>query len=451
MLLVSLLSLPAPAQWDIRLDSPLRESMLDDGSLDQHGMIEETLLLAPAAEGIPAAPIPVDLTPTEVAPAEPLPIQPVPIQPVPIQPDTSGISISGPSAMDPILWSDSPERPFPGSVDAATSTGPCGCDQGLACDGTCGCQSTSPGVSCQWTPWQNFRGPSLPIDFERFMIGANFRKQRTHDRGIGYERVMFAPNVLDTAIQVPHFGVRLKLDDGLQTPDRAEYYWGQPAGPETGLNAQDLSVRLAVGNEKAMVLTQYTMRSLDPEINDNTTGFGDMVIGAQALLVDGKRTKVATVFRTYLATGPVKRGLGTGHTSLEYGLLGRHCLRPETYAFAELKYWMPLKGTEGIAGDVLSTGWGISTIAAESDVFAFLPTLEIKTLSFLFGGQNATSPTTFQRVDGETAIEVYPGARFVLGPKSDLGLWEFGVATGFTIADEQWFDTRFVFDARLSF
>ncbi|SMP42292.1 hypothetical protein SAMN06265222_101753 [Neorhodopirellula lusitana] len=48
------------------------------------------------------------------------------------------------------------------------------------------------------------------------------------------------------------------------------------------------------------------------------------------------------------------------------------------------------------------------------------------------------------------AVQALPGARFVLGPENDMGLWEFGVAAGVTAGDDDWFDTRWVFDLRLS-
>ncbi|MCG8649486.1 MAG: hypothetical protein MI861_06620, partial [Pirellulales bacterium] len=328
-----------------------------------------------------------------------------------------------------------------------------GCDGG--CDGRCNDESCSvrqrQAIASRWTPWQSVHHRFSRLNLQRFRLGNRFRRSRTRDRGIGYERVMFAPNVLDPAIGTPHFGVRYQLDAGLRTPNRAEYYWAAgPSGPgvETSVNAQDLHFRLAAGNDRMMALTQYTMRSLDPDIAANTTGVGDLVVGAQALLLDGKRTKLATILRTYLPTGPVDRGLGTGNTSIEHGLLIRHCVSAETYWFGEVKYWLPIAGTPNISGDVLTTGWGVSTIAAESDVFALLPTFELRTLSFLFGGETGLDGST-RRVDGVTALELYPGARFVLGPKSDLGLLELGVSAGITVADRNWFDTRWVLDLRL--
>ena len=331
------------------------------------------------------------------------------------------------------------------SLACDAAPGECSCEDGGACG------TSHELLASRWTPLDRLHDRFDSLDLRRFSVGAKFRQGRTRDKGIGYERVMYAPNVLDTAIQVPHVGLRVQLDNGLQVPDRAEYFWGSDAATtETGVSAQDVSVRLAMGNEKLMALTQYTLRSLDPDVEANTTGMGDMIVGAQAILVDGKRTKLATIFRTYLATGTSTKGLGTGHTSLEHGLLARHCLSPEVYLFGEVKYWVPIGGTSGVSGDVLSTGWGVSSIAAESDVFAFLPTFELRTLSFLFGGQKRPGSNTTESIDGETAVELYPGARFVFDRQSDLGLIEFGCAAGITIADDQWFDTRWVFDLRFS-
>lgn len=259
---------------------------------------------------------------------------------------------------------------------------------------------------------------------------------------------MFAPMILDTAIGTAHAGLRFQADYGLATPDRAQYYWGKDSASETNVDAQDLVFRMELGNEHAMALTQYTLRTLNPDHAPNTTGFGDMVVGAKVTMLNGRRLKVASIFRTYLATGSSGRGLGTGHTSLEPGVLTRYCLSPRTFLFGELKYWVPIGGTTDVKGDVLTTGLAISTIWHESDVFALMPTMEFRTLSFVSGGSTRPGYTD---VDGDTALEIYPGARMVFGPEGDLGLWEFGCAAGFTVGDDQWFDTRMMFDLRWNY
>ncbi len=288
--------------------------------------------------------------------------------------------------------------------------------------------------------------PGLTAPIQR-LLGRQFGV----DKGIGHERVMYAPLVLDTAVGTPNVALKFRSDRGLATPDRLEYYWATPGrGPaaESRVDILDSVLRMELGNSRAMLLTEYTMRAVNPERNDNTVGFGDMVIGAKGLVIDGRCTKVATIFRTYLKTGPDHRGLGTGHVSLEPGLLWRHQWRPATFLHGELKYWLPIAGTRGVAGDVLKTGFGVSTIWRESDCSALLPTLEFSTYSFLAGG-TTDSLGASRHVNGDFAAEIFPGLRYVLVPHSDLGMIEFGTAFGATVADRNWFDNRAIFEIRM--
>lgn len=280
---------------------------------------------------------------------------------------------------------------------------------------------------------------------------ANFLSRRTGcDLGIGHERVMYAPHVVETAIGTSNTGILIRADRGLSTPDRLEAIWAAPArGPsaETRVDILDTVFRMDVGNNKLMAMTDYTMRSVNPERNDNTTGFGDMVLGAKATLFDGPSTKVSSVFRTYLKTGPADRGLGTGHVSLEPGFLLRHQLNQHTYFHGEAKYWLPIAGTPAVAGDVLKLGAALSTVWKESDTMALLPTLEFSSYTFLSG--SATQASGIRRhVNGEFAGELYPGLRCVHGPGNELGLLEYGFASGIVFADDGWFDSRLVFDIR---
>lgn len=280
---------------------------------------------------------------------------------------------------------------------------------------------------------------------------ASFLSRQTGcDLGIGHERVMFAPHVVETAIGTSNTGILIRADRGLSTPDRLEAIWAAPTrGPsaETRVDIMDTVFRMDVGNNKLLAMTDYTMRSVNPERNDNTTGFGDMVLGAKATLFDGPSTKVSSVFRTYLKTGPADRGLGTGHVSLEPGVLLRHQLNQHTYFHGEAKYWLPIAGTPAVAGDVLKLGAALSTVWKETDTMALLPTLEFSSYTFLSG--SATQASGLRRhVNGEFAGELYPGLRVVHGPGNELGLLEYGFASGIVFADDGWFDSRLVFDIR---
>lgn len=275
-------------------------------------------------------------------------------------------------------------------------------------------------------------------------------RQSGPDLGLGYERVMFAPVAIDPAISTPHIGVRLQGENNRSTPDRLEYFWakaGTGPGPERSVDSLDSILRMELGSSQAVAISEFRMRALDPEVNGNTVGFGDMVVGGKGTIFDGTCTKVATQFLTYLKTGPVQRGLGTGHVSLEPALLVRHQWNDATFLHAQVKYWIPISGTRNFAGDVLTTGWGLSTVWKETDRYALLPTLEFQTHSFLFG-QETHSDGSIHRIDSKTAAEIIPGMRLALA-KSSMGLWEIGCAGALAMADRDWPDSRWMIDLRL--
>lgn len=319
---------------------------------------------------------------------------------------------------------------------------------------TAGYEQETGSESGQWNPTTLpiYADEEFPASHRLIRSNASSSHRGGSDWGIGHERVMFAPMVVSPAIAANELGFRFHFDQGLNVPDRAEFFWAtNPIGPggDPSVDVIDTHVRMVVGSPKLTGITQYTLRSLDPRNAANTTGMGDMMVGVQSLLLDGKRLKVSTLVQTHLATGSTQRGLGVGHTSLQPGVLWRYCASPSLFWFGEISYLVPVGGDRKIDGNVLTTGLAVSTIAWESDRFAVLPTLEMRTLSFTSGGQ--TGPAgDFQNVDGETAFELFPGMRFVLGPQSDWGLCEIGVSAGTVFADDDWFDSRIRLNIRFT-
>lgn len=269
------------------------------------------------------------------------------------------------------------------------------------------------------------------------------------DYGLAYERVMVAPIMTETALGVPSAGLRFRYNRGASSPDRLEYLWarsGKGPGPESGVDMFDSVFRTELGNARAVVISEISMRSLDPERAPNTTGFGDMVVGGKTLLFDGKCSKLSSIFLSYLNTGPADRGLGTGHVSLEPGLLGLHQWSEQTFLHGAIQYRIPISGSRGFAGDVLTTSWAVSSVWQDSDAYAWIPVLEIQTHSFLFGAQTLPDGS-IRRVDGTTALDILPGSRWALG-QSAFGLCELGLSGGFRCSDSDWFDSRMMMDIR---
>jgi hypothetical protein len=245
----------------------------------------------------------------------------------------------------------------------------------------------------------------------------------------------------------PMNNVRLRFDAayGVPYPDRAEYYWAKTPGPkrpgvpDVGMDYQDVRMMLEVGGERFSTQTEIPIRAIDPVENANTAGMGDMSVTTKTVLVDGDTWQLTQILRTYMNTGSASHGTGTGHMSMEPGILCRYKWNDRLYVHSEIKYWFPLGGDPIHSGQVLRYGMGFSSLCRESDTFALMPTCEIVGWSVLDGQE--TQPDGIPRdVDGCHIFNIYPGLRCVLDPQSDLGLWEVGINVGVSLTKQQWYE-----------
>lgn len=300
----------------------------------------------------------------------------------------------------------------------------------------------------------------------------------TCDMGIGQERVMFAPYSVDFSQPTKYYRLRADMAYGNRFPDRAEYFWAKPSkGPkfiERSVDYQDIRFQFESGGPLFSIFSDYPVRILDPEINDNTAGFGDMIVGNKAVLINGQYWQLTQVLRTYINTGDPRRGLSTAHTSMEPGLILRYKWTPKTYIHGELKYFTPVGADPMFSGAILNYGFSLATVLYETDTFAVLPTLEATGHSVLDGQQTVpltvaldgsvpnldpTRPVFGQfpyigqpvDVNGATFGTIQSGVRFVLGPKGDLGLFEMGVNGAVSTANNAFFDHRVQVEFRWSY
>ena len=285
-----------------------------------------------------------------------------------------------------------------------------------------------------------------------FYFGAH---EQTCDFGVGHDRVMLAPFFIEVTQPFNHYRARVDDVAGLQFPSRAEYFWAAPpkgrTKPEQSVDYQDFRLQIETGNDQFSLATELPIRLLDPVVNDNTGGFSDMTLTQKAVLVNGDYWQISQLFRTYFNTGSARKGLGTGHISLEPGVLGRYKWSEQTYLHGELLYWIPVGGSDPVfAGERLRSGIGISTVLYETDMFAAIPTFELAGWYF-FDGAKRYPDGTVANVDGEGFVNLHPGVRFVLGPRGDLGLFEVGVAGGLGIGDARLYDSLLRVDLRWSY
>lgn len=274
------------------------------------------------------------------------------------------------------------------------------------------------------------------------------------DLGIGRKRLPYAPFEIESAQPGNNVTLRYDMAYGMDRPDRSEYFWAQqgdsPPLNEREVDYQQLRIIREAGSGRFSLTTEYPIRFLDPDVNDNTAGIGDINIAPKIVLVDGKDWQLAHVFRTYIPTGSKRKGLGTGHVSLEPGALLRYAWTEDTNVFGQLKFWFPIGGDPGHSGPVCVYGFGWATNLCDSDTFAMIGTVEMTGVSYL-DALATNSAGALVSNDSDTSFNLQPGMRFVLGPSGDLGLFELGVSTGHALSINGQYEHQVRLDLRWSY
>jgi hypothetical protein len=319
----------------------------------------------------------------------------------------------------------------------------------------------SPSISAS-APWDGDLVEYLPgttdegtvYAFPRFQpvawLSQMLRTRHQHaDKGIGYERVATAPFVIDIAQPISQFAFRVDAVYGWGLPDRAEALFASPLKKpefERSASFQDLCFIAEVGSPSLSVRTLVPVRILDPELTQNTAGLGDVQVDTRLVLLNGKTWKLTQFMGTRIQSGSFKKGLGTGHFSLEPGILASYGWSPETFLHAELRLLVPMGGDPLFQGNILRWGFGASHLLYDSDRVAVIPTVETVFHSILDGqatGLNGPLP-----VDGETISTVHFGMRIARDTGRDFGLVEMGVSGGLNLGSNGWYDSMIRMEIR---
>ena len=283
--------------------------------------------------------------------------------------------------------------------------------------------------------------------FSRWMAGPR-KIDATQDRGIGYERVAYAPFVIDITQPMTQWAFRIDAANNWKHPDEAQYFFARPmslggSGPpaETSANYQDFTFIGEMGNSSASARTSIPVRLIDGEINGDTAGMGDMHVATKLVLLTGERLKITQFFDTYIPTGAAGKGLGTGHVSMEPGLLASYRWSDETYIHAEAKYLVPIPTSPGNSGTMMTWGFGVSHLLYDGDLFAVIPTAELVCYTIFDAGETIASPVpTIQTVDNAVIPTLHFGVRVVSDRFRDIGTVEFGISAGFNLGSSGWYE-----------
>lgn len=240
------------------------------------------------------------------------------------------------------------------------------------------------------------------------------------DSGVGY---------VDNALVGNQFRLRFDAAYGINQPNRSEFLWAwpPPTGPgpaldESGADYQSVSAYLeyAVDPDVSVFIDAPLVMS-NPEINPNTAGIGDLITGAKIQLLNDCDSVLTFQTKVYIPTGKEQATIGTGHVSIEPGLLFYQRMTNWTLE-GELRYWIPVNGTPNVAGDVIRYGIGASTDLSRHGLCGVRPVIELVGWTFLDGRSRFVRNGAPQVVDatGDTVINLKIGSRFKIGENQDL-------------------------------
>jgi hypothetical protein len=234
---------------------------------------------------------------------------------------------------------------------------------------------------------------------------------------------------IDSALPRSSFTLRFEGDYFNRQPARATYLFaggGFPgtAGfvlPETRVDTLQLtSVAEYSITPWFSLFMEAPYRWVSPEVNSYENGAGDMCYGLKLCTWSSDSIIATVLLRVYQPTARDDT-LGTGHWSVEPGLLAACQITQSLRVEGEFRYWTSLGGND-FSGDLLRYGIGISYGNRKSG-FWFAPVLEGVGWTVL-GGKTmiVSSPANYvvEEAHGQTIVNACLGVRLGYGRNFDV-------------------------------
>jgi hypothetical protein len=265
------------------------------------------------------------------------------------------------------------------------------------------------------------------------------------DSSVGY---------IDSAPPGNQFRFRYDTSYDLNRPTRAEFFWprGGPNGPgparvETSVDYQDLSAYLEkqVG-ERLSGFLELPVRFLNPEVNANVAGIADMNAGIKFAFWQQDDFVATFQLRSYFPTGDADRGLGNHHFTLEPALLFYQRVNEKLGVEGELRYWVPLAGTD-FAGDIVRYGVGVHYDAYQTCDLKLVPVVELVGWTALGGRETVPQgpgTTVVRDASGDTILSAKIGCHVKVQQWGDLYL-----GYGRPLTGDRWYENTFRLEFRV--
>lgn len=265
-----------------------------------------------------------------------------------------------------------------------------------------------------------------------------------------------APGYLDSA--KPQTQIRFRFDAAydFNRPDRAEFFYPKcgcfgmgapgPPLPETNINSTqepDLYVEYAA-TERFSVFIDTPYRFINPEVNRNANGFGDLRYGFKYAFLYTDSHIVTLQVRGFAPTGDAYRGLGTRHSTIEPSILYMGRWSDKVTVFGQIGEWVPIDGTD-FAGNILQYGVGVGYTFFERDDFKVTPLVEMLGWTVQSGQElDPVSGTAVSAVN-DTIVNAKFGVRF------GTSRHDAYIGYGRALTGERWYQDIFRVEYRWKF
>jgi hypothetical protein len=200
--------------------------------------------------------------------------------------------------------------------------------------------------------------------------------------------------------------------------------------------------------DRFSAFVEVPWRFLNPEINADHNGIGDMSAGFKYAFIDDPDFVATFQFRTWAPTGDARRGLGNNHVSLEPELLIWKPLTERCGLEAELRYWVPIGGTD-FAGDIIRYGISLHYDLPRFGMVQFSPVATVVGWTVLGGKESGLQPSGLVTVNdaaGDTIVNLKLGVRAGLERCGDLFVGYGRVLTG-----DRWYENTVRLEWRYAF
>lgn len=286
--------------------------------------------------------------------------------------------------------------------------------------------------------------PASPSPYEVGDLGGGALS--TFDSTVGY---------IDNAIPSNLFRLRVDAAYRANRTTRAEFLYarGAPAGPglpltEVSDDYQEILAYLeGLVRPNLSVFVEAPVRFINPTINEDHAGFGDMNFGFKWAFLRDPDQVTSFQLRLWMPTGNAHLGLGNDHVSIEPALLCFNKLTDRLRVESELHLWVPVGGTD-FAGPFVRYGVGFSYGERPADRWWAAPVVEFVGWTVL-GGKEAVAPpipSLTQNAAGDTIVNAKFGVRVGLGDRFDLYSGYGRALTG-----EVWYKDIWRTELRLAF